>query len=146
MTRRPAWEVPGGRLVAAEIAGRAVLCLKAQRQARDYVNHYLVALDPLPDGGRAAMALHYVDPDTPVEERANALDLDAAAGAEAAVGDVLATASGRFLKVFDTARAERHFAYVDLASGEIRPRRERRGGSAMVWRVVAANSTADVAD
>lgn len=138
MTERSAWEVPGGRLVRMAVAG--VLCLKAQRRSRDYVNHYLVPLEPLPEGLRA-MRLLYIDPDERLIEvathRLDAVDARLASAAE--IGDILVNAAGRFLKVGDTAKTERPFAYVDLDSGEVRPRQERTISQIMRWRVVATS-------
>lgn len=129
-----AWQVPGGRLVRADLGGESVLCLKAQRQGRDYVNHYLVPLAPLPAGPRG-MALVYVDPDAPLAEAAAELVVEPLAAAAPEIGDVFDTAAGRFLKVADTARTERSFAYVELSSGEVRPRQERGIAAVLAWRL-----------
>jgi hypothetical protein len=134
MSERCAWQVPGGALVRAALGGETVLCLKAQRQGRDYVNHYLVPLAPLPDG-RRGMALVYVDPEAPVAATPAVLSVEAAARGTAEIGDVIVNANGRFLKVADTARTERSFAYVDLDSGEVRPRQERAVSAVLTWRL-----------
>lgn len=143
MDDRCAWQVPGGHLVRVVLDGTETLCLKAQRQSKDYVNHYLLPLAPLPAGLRG-MALVYVDPDTPLRAHdGGSVATNGEALANADVGDVVVTASGRFLKVFDTARADRHFCYVDLASGEVRQRQERAMTAAVAWRI---NFTQDAAD
>lgn len=128
------WQIPGGRLVHVEISGERLLCLKAQRQSKDYVNHYVIPLEPLPHG-RGGMALVYRDPDSPAAEAGFALALADTETATAEVGQVVINAAGRFLKVFDTARTERTFCYVDLASGEVRPRQERNVTAVAGWRV-----------
>lgn len=138
MMERQAHEIPGGRLVVATLDGADVVCLKAERQGRDYLNHYLVPLDPMPQG-RDGLTLVYIDPTEPVRDRADRFSLSLAAAegaAEAAVGDVLSNAAGRFLKVFDEAAAQRVYAYVDVITGEIRRRQERTVAEVLTWTLV----------
>ncbi|CAA7623639.1 hypothetical protein [Magnetospirillum sp. SS-4] len=130
----PAHRVPPGSLVTATVDGRAVLCLKVERPGRDYINHYLVALT----AGRRDLALIYIDPDTPlaVAEGA-AIDLGEASGGYPDIGDAFATPSGTFLKLRDEPKAQKTFAYVDLATGLVRPRMERQAGGLVAWAVRA---------
>lgn len=121
-----AHRVAAGRLVIAELDGVRVVCLKAERQGRDFLTHYLIPLDPLPaDPGR--LRLHYVDPETPLLPAAVRLTVGAEVRRPAEVGEVVINALGRFLKVYDAAKTERHFAYVEVASGEVRLRQEKGG-------------------
>ncbi|MBF0394156.1 MAG: hypothetical protein HQL38_15880 [Alphaproteobacteria bacterium] len=134
----PACEIPAGHLVDAAVGGAVAVCLKAERAGKGHVNHYLVPLEPL-DGGLRAMRLVYIDPDSPVERRAGALILGplAEGAAEAQVGDVLVTEAGEaFLKVLDDEQSQRLWAYVDLASGQVRRRRERHAAAGLrAWRL-----------
>ncbi|MBF0374944.1 MAG: hypothetical protein HQL39_16185 [Alphaproteobacteria bacterium] len=134
----PACEIPAGHLVDAAVGGAVALCLKAERAGKGHVNHYLVPLEPL-DGGLRAMRLVYVDPDSPVERRSGALivgPLAEGAAAPAQVGDVLVTEAGEvFLKVLDDEQSQRLWAYVDLASGQVRRRRERHAAGLRAWRL-----------
>jgi len=127
-------QMAAGRLVVADIDGVPTVCLKAERQGRDFLNHYLVPLDPLP-AGRGLLRLRYVDPETPVIPCAGRLVCDEPTAMAAEIGDVVVNGRGRFLKVFDTARTERHFAYVEMASGEVRMRQERNVTGAAMWRL-----------
>lgn len=118
----PAHEVPGGSLVRH--LGRE--WLKAERDSKDYVNHYLV-----PAQAGADLTLLYVDPDIELEILAPSVRPDGlvvrAEGQEPCFGDLLATETGRhFIKALDIKKdGQRHLAYVDILSGEIRPRQER---------------------
>lgn len=138
--RRMVYEVAGGRLVRAVVEGVETVCLKADRLGRDYTNHYLLPLDPLP-GDRRAMALLYADPEMAVTELGDGLALAAAeepAGTPpAAVGDVAFTGAGRYIKVRDTARTERHYCYVEIASGDVRHRQDRHTTAVGRWRLEA---------
>lgn len=124
----PAHEVPGGSLVRH--LGKE--WLKAERDSKDYVNHYLVGVRAEPD-----LTLLYIDPDIDLEILAPSVRPEALAaraeGQESCFGDLLATDAGRhFIKALDIKKdGQRHLAYVDIQSGEIRPRQER--GSLTVY-------------
>ncbi|CAA6604809.1 hypothetical protein MTBLM1_40013 [Rhodospirillaceae bacterium LM-1] len=124
----PAHEMPGGRLVRHQDR----IWLKAWRDSKDYVNHYLVAARASPD-----LTLVYIDPETELEPVGEALRLDQTKprplGEDMQPGDALVLESGRrFIKVLDIKKdGQRHLAYVDIETGEIRPRQER--GQAAVF-------------
>lgn len=123
-----AHEVAGGALVRHQ--GKT--WLKAQRDSKDYVNHYLV-----PARAVADLALVYIDPETELEILAGAVRAEGlvsrVAGQKAQPGDILAPEPGRHvIKALDVKKdGQRHLAYVDIESGEIRPRQER--GAAAVY-------------
>lgn len=127
-----AYQVAAGRLVVAEIEGVAAICLKAERQGKDFLNHYLVPLDPRP-ADSARLRLHYIDPDASLIPAAARLVVDAAEGRAAEVGDVVVNPLGRFLKVHDTAKTERHYAYVEVTSGIVRLRQEKGAIGVATW-------------
>lgn len=118
----PAHAVPSGSLVRHQ--GRE--WLKAERDSKDYVNHYLVGVQAEPD-----LTLLYIDPDIELEILAPSVRPEGLAaraeGQEPCFGDLLATETGRhFIKALDIKKdGQRHLAYVDIQSGEIRPRQER---------------------
>ncbi len=125
------------------------ICLKAERQGKEYVHHYLVAVDPTPGDG---MGLIYVDPDEMVVDCGCRLTLtpdlinsDQAAEASLSpgVGELFDTQAGRFLKVIEDPKSQKMFAFIHMAPGpdfgQIR-RRQERGVIAVYgrWRVTAA--------
>ncbi len=124
----PAHEMPGGRLVRHQDR----LWLKAWRDSKDYVNHYLVAATASP-----GLTLVYIDPETelgPVGEAPLLKQTQPRSkGEDVQPGDALVLESGkRFIKVLDIKKdGQRHLAYVDIETGEIRPRQER--GEAAVF-------------
>lgn len=129
----PAWQVDAGRFVFAELDGARTLCLKAERQGKDHVNHFLVALDPLLR--RDAMGLHYLDPEQPLSLADGfSLAFDATVG-EAQVGDVLATEAGLWLKLRDAASSQRLYCFVNLADGRVKPRLDRHRHQKLSWRL-----------
>ncbi|MBF0268125.1 MAG: hypothetical protein HQL44_06005 [Alphaproteobacteria bacterium] len=124
----PAHDMPGGRLVRHQDR----LWLKAWRDSKDYVNHYLVAAMASP-----GLTLAYIDPETELEPMGEAPQFvqtqPRSKGEQMQPGDALVLESGkRFIKVLDIKKdGQRHLAYVDIETGEIRPRQER--GEAAVF-------------
>ncbi len=142
---QPAYRIAPGSFVRAEIDGHEAVCLKVERLGRDFVNHYLVPLDPLP-GPREALMLRYVDPAEPLAPCDEPLDLlvEPMADAPAAVGTVLRNARGLFLKVHDTPNTGRSFAYVELATGMVAGRQERGVAGVLRWRLARGVESQDV--
>ncbi len=130
----PAHRVSPGSFVTASLGGIPTLCLKVERHGRDFINHYLIALDPLAD--RRGMGLVYLDPDQElaVVEGA-ALVLGELAAAFPDVGDVFSTPKGAYLKLRDEPKAQKVFAHVELATGLIRPRMDRQTQGVMSWTI-----------
>lgn len=134
--KRPAHETPGGYLVRYQDR----LWIKAQRDSKDYVNHYLVAAKAAPE-----LALVYIDPEIELEILAERVGLgqpvERTPGEEAQFGDVIVNGEGRsFIKALDVKKSgQRHLAYVDMASGEVRPRQERGPVTVYAaWALIAA--------
>ncbi|OJX77462.1 hypothetical protein [Magnetospirillum sp. 64-120] len=131
MDTLPAWRIEAGRFVFAELDGVRTLCLKAERQGKDHVNHFLVALEPLPR--RDAMGLCYLDPDQPLSPAEGfSLTFTASAG-DAQVGDVLETEAGLWLKLLDAQSSQRLYCFVNLAQGQIKPRLDRHRHQKLDW-------------
>lgn len=135
METRAAYDVAAGSFVAADLDGRRVLCLKAERMGKEHINHFLVPLDPVDD--RKSLALLYVDPDkelAPVEGVSFAF-ADGAEHAAPEIGDVFLNPAGALLKVLDDPHSQRLYAYVDIATGQVRIRMERHIHRLLVWRM-----------
>jgi hypothetical protein len=128
----PAHRVPPGSIVTAPLDGITGPCLKVERPARDYVNHYLVPLT----GERSHLALIYIDPELMLEPlNGAALVLGTEGVGHPETGDVFRTPKGTFLKVLDEPKAQKVFAFVDLATGLVRPRMDRHAGDVVGWRI-----------
>jgi hypothetical protein len=129
----PAHRITPGSFVTATLEGAAVLCLKVEREARDYVNHYLVPLAPCPD--RRALALVYVDPEDSFAAATARLELDTPVPGDADIGDVLVADGTAYLKLLDDPRSQKLFCFVDMATGLVRPRPKRGPTMVAGWRV-----------
>lgn len=135
--RRRAAEVPSGNLVQVE--GDGTWFMKAEREGKEYVHHYLVRLHPRADRVEDT-AILYLDPDDPLldHDRTPDLDLgDAGSGdARPECGDLFRTAKGTFFKALEDPKAQKHVAYVNVASGDF-ARRQERGVEAVYagWRL-----------
>ncbi len=128
-------DVAAGTFVAATLDGRRTLCLKVDRIGKDHVNHFLVPLDPVDD--RRKLALVYTDPDTRVTvvEGVSFAFADAAADLAPEVGDAFSSPFGVYLKVIDRPLSQRMHAYVDVATGLLRPRMERHVDRLLEWSI-----------
>jgi hypothetical protein len=126
MPTKRAYEIDPGKMVSFPIAGEMVICLKALRRGRDFLHHYLVPLDG--EWRAPGLALIYVDPEQELMELENPPGLALGVGEtsrDAAVGEIFANSNGHFLKVLDTDKTQRLYAYVEIKSGDVRIRQER---------------------
>lgn len=136
-------DVAPGTFVAAMLDGRRTLCLKVDRVGKDHVNHFLVPLDPVED--RRALALVYTDPDTAVTvvegvsfsfaDAAESRNAKIAEDSPPEVGDAFSSPLGVYLKVIDRPQSQRMHAYVDIATGLLRPRMDRHVGRLLAWSI-----------
>ncbi len=126
LKRSKAHETPPGAAVVMVVDGETVVCIKAERQGKEYVHHYVVPVDPSPG---AETRLIYVDPEDDLRHRPGRLEFilaeDAGDGVQPDVGHVLRNAAGTFLKVIEDPKSQKMFAYVDLDSGAVKNRQER---------------------
>jgi hypothetical protein len=125
-----AYQVRDGHAAVLVRDGTAMICMKVVRKGKDYIHHYLLPLDPVPDDGPG---LIYLDPEDDVlDSRANVAfnvadtPIEPGKVARIEAGDVLLNADGPFLKVRDHPRTERPFAYLHLQSAQIKYRQERK--------------------
>lgn len=128
-------QVAGGRLVMTRIAERMVVGINAIRNGKDFVNHYFVPLDPLPEG---ALTLVYIDYTVEMQDCHSrfSLELDPVENCPRAdVGHVVANATGNYLKVQEPIKGSMSLGYVDLATGEVRRRQERDVSGIFQWRL-----------
>ncbi len=140
--RSKAYQTPRGAAGVMVVDGETVVCIKAERQGKEYVHHYVVPVDPSPG---AETRLIYVDPEDDLHHGPGRLEFtlaeDAGDGAQAQVGHVLRNAAGTFLKVIEDPKSQKMFAYVDLDSGAVKSRQERDiAGVYVEWRVSGAVS------
>lgn len=131
MQSRPAFEIAAGNFVYATVAGHRTLCLKAERLGKEHVNHFVVPLDP------PAPRLVYVDPNdemVPVDGVGLAFH-DGPQGVAPQVGDVFLNDTGTMMKLEDDPQSQRMHCYVDLGTGQVRPRMERHIQRLLNWSV-----------
>lgn len=124
--RKKAYEIPCGNAVIVDADGSAVLCMKAERMGKEYVHHYAVPLHPRPT---PATALIYLDPEDEIVDCATGLtftvrDADEAAAPD--VGDVFRSDKGTFMKIHEDPKSQKMYAYLNLETGEVMRRQERR--------------------
>ena len=130
LNSRPAYQIPCGNAVifhdADDPSRDAVVCLKADRQGKEYVHHYLVRLDDL---GSETMRLIYVDPEHQLVDSGLKVSFNVEGGREdtkANVGEVIVNESGTFLKMFDDPKTQKYFGFVDVIGHTVRVRQERK--------------------
>ncbi len=141
LTPRKANEVPRGNGVILARNGEATICLKAEREGKEHIQHYLVTLDPL-KGERPELV--YIDPEDDVIDCGETFSFSMTEGGEggltasekADIGDIFKNGNGLFLKLEEDPKSQKMFAFIDIATGEVK-RRQERGVSAVYqeWRV-----------
>ncbi|MFN3076207.1 MAG: hypothetical protein ABT940_04890 [Alphaproteobacteria bacterium] len=130
--------IGGGRLVHATIQGQPVVGLKAVRIGKDFVNYYVVPLEPRPQG---PLHLVYFDYEAMLSDCNDHFRLQVGSTLDRGVpevGDILVNPRGTFLKVQEHMKDVTMFAYVDILNGEIRRHQERGVTGVFGWSV---NST-----
>lgn len=134
METSPAYDVAAGRFVAVERDGRRVICLKAERIGKEHINHFLVPLEPVE---RRALALIYIDPEEPLIpiEGVSFAFADGATEVAPEVGDVFLNPFGAMLKVLDDPQSQRLHAYVDVTTGQVRARMDRKVQRLLEWSI-----------
>lgn len=124
--RKKAFEVPCGNAVIVESDGVAVVCMKAEREGKEYIHHYAVPLHPCPE---TETALIYLDPDDEIVDCATAITFTVREADEAAkpdVGEVFRSVKGTFMKVHEDPVSQKMYAYLNLETGQIMRRQEKR--------------------
>lgn len=142
--RKEAQSVDCGNLVILEAdGGKTLICLKAEREGKEYVHHYLIQLDPVPDEG---YCLLYIDPEDelvdcgapPAFELETPTDISTISRSD--VGYIIETQAGVFLKVSEDPKMQKFCGFVDIRTGEIKRRQERNVKAAYpAWRAAGQN-------
>ena len=128
LERKMAYEVPCGHAVLIGDGADSVFCIKVEREGRDFVHHYVVPLDPMPAG---PLTLVYVDPEDSLVDCGGHVAFTFGRRHEAdrpapAAGDVIETPAGVFLMVNDLPSSRKLYGFVDLSSGDLRRRQDRK--------------------
>jgi hypothetical protein len=136
LLKKKAHQIPSGTTVLHVVDGDTVLGLKAEREGKEYVHHYMVPLDPHP---AQDMRLVYLDPEDDLIACGGAAVFALAEGVEPAgwadVGHIFQNSEGIFLKVIEDPKSLKMYAFVDIRTGEIRRRQERGVNTVfMQWR------------
>jgi len=122
---RQAHEIGCGALVIRSTEDGHAVCMKLDRIGKEYIHHYVVVLDPNPQG---KMELVYVDPEEKLFDCFATLDLEMGEACDAApeVGHAFENKDGHFIKVLDDPKAQKLFSFVEPATGLVRIRQERK--------------------
>ncbi len=137
LSKKKAYQIPSGTTVLHVMDGGVIIGLKAEREGKEYIHHYVVPLDPHPADD---MRLVYVDPEDELIECGGPAVFALADGAKpdgrAEVGHIFRNGQGTFLKVIEDPKSQKMFAFVDIRTGEIRRRQERGVNEVfMDWRI-----------
>ena len=125
-TTKLAFEIPCGNAVERPGADSGAVFIKAERQGTEYIHHYLIQISPVPT---EELALIYVDPEEelidrggqPTFELSNAEDRP-----DPDIGHIFENHQGTYLKVIEDPKSQKMFAFVDIASGDVKRRQERK--------------------
>ena len=122
---RPAHEIGCGAVVIRSTDDGHTVCLKLDRIGKEYIHHYVIELDPRPEG---EMELVYVDPEDHLFDCFATLDLDLGEAQDGApeVGHAFENKDGHFIKVLEDPKSQKMFGFVEPATGLVRLRQERK--------------------
>lgn len=146
--------VAPGRLVRVRVADlpeplegvapdTVLLGMKTIRHGKGFITHYLLPLDDRL-GPPESLMLIGLDTDTPMTLAGPDLRLDLVAvdAPQAACGQVVENAAGRFLKVRESYKDAFSLAYVEVTAGDIRRRQDRGVVAVYDWRIVGRDEDA----
>ena len=122
---RQAHEIGCGALVIRSTEDGHTVCLKLDRIGKEYIHHYVVVLDPKPQG---EMELVYVDPEEHLFDCFATMELELGSAEDVAVeiGHVLENKDGHFIKLLDDPKTQKMFCFAEPATGLVRIRQERK--------------------
>lgn len=121
---RQAHEIGCGAVVIRSTEDGHMVCLKLDRIGKEYIHHYVVVLDPKPQG---AMELVYIDPEEQLFDCFATLDLEPGEADDCTLeaGHLFENKEGHFIKVLDDPKSQKMLGYVETATGLVRIRQER---------------------
>lgn len=126
LEKKQALDIRCGNAVIVETETGAVVCMKAEREGKEYIHHYAVPLHPVT---QETAALIYLDPDQEIVDCVTQLTFtlsDADAQAAPDVGAVFRNFQGTFMKIREDPKSQRMFAYLNLETGQIKRRQEKK--------------------
>lgn len=124
----PAFETQPGHAVVVEIDGTRILCLKVQREAKNYTQDYVVRLEP---AANPEVILEYFDPEEEITDCGGPLvfepniESQRPAGIYAQPGDMVEAEDRLFLAVREKTKLHSFIAFIDVATGNAKRVRER---------------------
>jgi hypothetical protein len=135
---RPAHKIPCGRAVyRPNDMDNKNIFMKAERMGAEYIHYYLIQISLV---GSNDLALIYIDPEE------NLIDLGynpafSLLGTKAykkpKIGHIFKSVNGTFLKVIEDPKSQKMFAFIDINSGEIKRRQERKINIVYdTWRII----------
>ena len=125
-SERMAYETPCGH--AVKRPGKMDpenLYMKVEREGADYIHHYLVQISPLKS---ISLAMIYIDPEETLIDKGGIPTfelLSSEAHQKPQVGHIFESDNGTFLKVIEDPKSLKMYAFINIASGEVKRRQER---------------------
>ena len=102
------------------------LYIKAERKGADYIHHYLIQIGFFKTNN---LSLIYIDPEESLIDRGYIPTFALSSSKtykKPEIGHIFENNNGTFLKVIETIRSQKMFAFIDIYSGEVRRRQERK--------------------
>jgi hypothetical protein len=99
--------------------------MKVERKGADYIHHYLVQMSPLKS---ISLAIIYIDPEVTLIDKGVIPTfelLSSEAHQKPQIGHIFESHNGTFLKVAEDPKSLKMYAFINIASGEVKRRQER---------------------
>ena len=126
-SERMACKIPCGHAVNLPgNMGPGNIYMKVERKGADYIHHYLVQISPLKS---ISLAMIYIDPETTLIDRGVIPTfefLSSKVCQKPQIGHIFKSDNGTFLKVTEDPKSQKMYAFINIASGEVKRRQERK--------------------
>jgi hypothetical protein len=99
--------------------------MKVEREGAEYVHHYLIQVSPKKP---VDLGMIYIDPEETLIDRGGIPSfklLSPEAHQKPQIGHIFKNDNGTFLKVIEDPKSQKMYAFINIASGEVKRRQER---------------------
>jgi hypothetical protein len=101
------------------------LYMKVEREGAEYVHHYLIQISPVKSVG---LAMIYIDPEVTLIDRGGIPAFELLSPEDhkkPQVGHIFESDKGTFLKVIEDPKSLKMYAFINIATGEVKRRQDR---------------------
>ena len=127
-TQKSAQKTPCGHAVQRpnEIGPNKNLYMKVEREGAEYIHHYLIKISP---ARSKDLDMIYIDPEETLIDWGIIPTFELSSSKtciKPEISHIFKNDNGTFLKVIEDPKSQKMYAFIDLTSGKVKRRQERR--------------------